>query len=121
MSLNPLAVSLALMILTHVLTPLTSFLTFFHFRTHVPSTLFLAFDLNVFEAFEIVPSFEFFQLGLINFCLVFDYLLLCQIVAVSSDDSFELDLFCPGFGIVELLRLKNKYLSFFDRWLVLCM
>ena len=41
-SLKPLAVRRALRILIQVMLPFTSVLTFFHFRTHVPSTLFLA-------------------------------------------------------------------------------
>ena len=42
------------------------------------------------EAFEIVPSFEFFQFCLIYFCLVFDDLLLRQVVAVAFDDPLNL-------------------------------
>ena len=42
------------------------------------------------EAFEIVPSFEFFQFCLIHFCLVLDDLLLRQVVAVALDGPLNL-------------------------------
>ena len=60
------------------------------------------------EAFEIVPSFEFFQFCLIDFCLVLNNLLLRQVVAVALDDSLELYLFRQCFGVIDFLRFKTS-------------
>ena len=41
------------------------------------------------EAFEVMPSLEFFEFGLINQLLVLDDLFLREVVAIPLDDSLE--------------------------------
>ena len=90
MSLNPRAVSLALIIFTQVLTPFTSCLTFFHFKNpRAVDPVASGRTGHAVEAFEVMPSLEFFKFGLINQLLVLDDLFLREVVTIPLDDSLE--------------------------------